>query len=733
MLGVATDGKYITFPANDGAPDLGSVTPDGEAKVITVTASGAGIETQAAPVMAPEDCDGETGWTEETADSMLAEAFRGLEEPGAGPGQPRHAELYGTPPTGTGTDPLTKVELSEFMPGSATLTSGLAASRAIDPGERTLTLFDELDTNQDGVLTRKEFAAREKPAAAHLAQSQNSVLHGAVRRKQYEGLLRSHIACQTEEAEVGDLKQLRSTVGETTTQLEGLQSQIAAAATAASQQFAKRMEEKVAVVQQSASDRLVYVEGKYEDALARARHAADTERTHELAKLRAEQEQSLLRLRAEYADRHTNETSHLLKERDEYKDKYENAERGMRLLRKDLGELQAVMARKTISKHEHDNVKAEAKKQRNLAEEYRKAEQAAIVQAKDAKARAQSDLWTAKKIEKDAKEATRKAVKATSVAQTEVEEAKRNATELVDKIGMELRVVKRLQETTARELENERSLRTIISVRQAAAISKVVNQNTKLKEQLKTVLRNTRPSKGAWVGVGGVASHLKGAAHEAHAHVTTAHAHEAQGHLTAAHRVGAAAHQAGAAAHASVALLTSARTEQTMMGGPQPGMPTMGPGSMHHMGGGPAGPMPHMGGGPETGGVTGMGEVAGLGPHQHQHQHHPQGASDVQWVEEKPAGEGVHSGVDTLGFSTQWKAYGQAGGGRIPGPDHPLATGFRPIPPPASRANGFGGGGGGGGGTPRAGGAVTERMRRAPPSGRRSGSRQTARAMTSAV
>jgi hypothetical protein len=306
------------------------------------------------------------------------------------------------------------VELSEFMAGSAALTAAANASRAIDPGERTRTLFDELDTNQDGVLTRKEFAAREKLAAAHLAQSQNSVLHGAVRRKPYEGTLRSHIACQTEQAEVGDLKQLRSTVGETTVQLEGLQSQIAAAATAASQQFAKRVEEKVAVVQQSASDRLVYVEGKYEDALARARHAADTERTHELAKLRAEQEQSLLRLRAEYADRHTNETSHLLKERDEYKDKYEEAEHGMRLLRKDLGQLQAVMARKTISKDEHDTVKAEAKKQRELAERYRQAEQKAIAQAKAAQATAQRDLDKAKQIEKAAKEATRKAVQATS-------------------------------------------------------------------------------------------------------------------------------------------------------------------------------------------------------------------------------------------------------------------------------------------------------------------------------
>ena len=169
------------------------------------------------------------------------------------------------------------------------------------------------------------------------------------------------------------------------------------------------------------------------------------------------------------------------------------------------------------------------------------------------------------------------------------------ATERVDAIGMELRIVKRLQETTARELENERALRTIISSRQAAAISKVVAENTKLKEQLETVLRNTRPSKGAWQAT-------------------------------------------------------------------------------------------------ETG--------------------------EVEWEEEKRPGQGVHSGVDTLGFSTQWKAYGQAGSKGLGG-DHPLTTGFRPIPPPASRVMGTGAVGVGSL-TPRAGGAVTERMRRAPTSGRRS-------------
>ena len=556
-------------------------------------AAAAAATTTDAATEAGDGAAAATRWTDDTADSMLAEAFQ---------------ELQAQPEP----DPLSRVELMEFGNGSSVALEAAArapTTSALD--ELPNTLFDELDTNNDGVLSRKEFAARKKMEAEHLAQSQRSVLDGTPRRKPYVGHMRVHIACQTEAAEVGDLQQLRTTVGETTTQLEGLQAQIAAAATSASQQFAKRVEEKVAVVQQTASDRLVYVEGKYEDALARARHSANTERTHELAKLRAEQDQALLNLRAEYADRHTNELAKLLRERDEYKDKYEEADHGMRLLRKDLGQLQAVMARKTISKDEHDTVKAEAKKYKELAERYRQAEQKAIREARAAQATAQRDLDKAKQIEKAAKEATRKAVQATSDAQKEVEDAKRMATERVDAIGMELRVVKRLQENTARELENERALRTIISSRQAEAIKKVVEQNTKLKEQMATVLKNTRPSKGAW---------------------------------------------------------------QTS----------------------------------ETG--------------------------EVQWAEEKPAGQGVHSGVDTLGFSTQWKAYGQAGSrlGAALDTEHPLTTGFRPIPPPASRAMGVAAGAGAGAAvTPRAGGAVTERMRRAPTSGRRSGQqRHTARAMT---
>ncbi len=521
--------------------------------------------------------DGGMTWADDTAESMLAEAFQGLQA------QPER-------------DPLNKVELLEFAEGSAALDA--VVGRAPPTPEATATpdpYFDVLDTNKDGVLSRKEFAARKRMAAAQLSHSQRSVTEGTPRRKPYVGTLRQHVGCQTDVAEVGDLQQLRSTVGETTMQLEGLEARISAAATSATQQFAKKVEEKVAVVQQSASDRLVYVESKYEDALARARHSAQTERTHELAKLRAEQEQALQRLQGEYAEKHANETSHLLRERDEYKGKYEEAEHGMRLLRKDLGQLQAVMARKTISKDEHDTVKAEAKRYKELAERYRQAEQKAIRESKTVQATAQRDLEQASQIEKAANAATARARQATSDAQKEVEDAKRMATERVDAIGMELRIVKRLQETNARELENERALRTIISSRQAAAISKVVAENTKLKEQLETVLRNTRPSKGAWQAT-------------------------------------------------------------------------------------------------ETG--------------------------EVEWEEEKRPGQGVHSGVDTLGFSTQWKAYGQAGSKGLGG-DHPLTTGFRPIPPPASRVMGTGAVGVGAL-TPRAGGAVTERMRRAPTSGRRS-------------
>ena len=286
--------------------------------------------------------------------------------------------------------------------------------------------------------------------------------------------------------------------------------------------------------------------------------------------------------------------------------KYEEAEHGMRLLRKDLGQLQAVMARKTISKDEHDTVKAEARKYKELAERYRQAEHKAIHDAQTAQDIAQRDLDKAKQIEKAAEDATRKAKQATSDAQKEVEEAKRVATQRIDAIGMELRALKRVQENTTRELENERALRSLISSRQATAIANIVAENTKLKEQLETVLRNTRASKGAW------------------------------------------------------------QTKET---------------------------------------------------------------GEVEWLEEKRPGTGLHSGVDTLGFSTPWKAYGRAGSRGGPGGDHPLTTGFRPIPPPASRAMGSGAAGAL---TPRAGGGpVTERMRRAPTSGRRSvGRGHLARAMT---
>ena len=523
-------------------------------------------------------------WKDDTAQSMLAEALDSM-----------RAE----PPA----DPHNPVALLEFADGSAALDAAIA--RAPSTPERG-TLFDELDTNHDGVLSRKEFSARKRMDAAHLSHSQRSVAEGTPRRTPYVGNLRRHVGCQTDVAEVGDLQQLRASVDETATHLEGLEGQIAAAATSATQQFAKKVEEKVAVVQQAASDRLLYVESKYEDALARARHSAHTERTHDMAKLRAEQEQAHLHLRREYADRHTNETSHLLRERDHYKGKYEEAEHGMRLLRKDLGQLQAVMARKTISKDEHDTVKAEARKYKELAERYRQAEHKAIHDAQTAQDIAQRDLDKAKQIEKAAEDATRKAKQATSDAQKEVEEAKRVATQRIDAIGMELRALKRVQENTTRELENERALRSLISSRQATAIANIVAENTKLKEQLETVLRNTRASKGAW------------------------------------------------------------QTKET---------------------------------------------------------------GEVEWVEEKRPGTGLHSGVDTLGFSTPWKAYGRAGSRGGPGGDHPLTTGFRPIPPPASRAMGSGAAGAL---TPRAGGGpVTERMRRAPTSGRRSvGRGHLARAMT---
>ena len=193
-------------------------------------------------------------------------------------------------------------------------------------------------------------------------------------------------------------------MSETPDKLEGLQTQISAAATSASQQFATRVEEKVAVVQAAASDRLLFVEGKYEDALARARHAADTERTHELAKLKAQQDEAMRRLNAEYEQKHTNETSHLLRERDEYKDKYEEAEHGMRSLRKDLARVMEGERRK-ISKEEYDTVKTEARKQRDLAERYKQAEKAALAEKEAARQTARTEIAKAAQGVKESAEA----------------------------------------------------------------------------------------------------------------------------------------------------------------------------------------------------------------------------------------------------------------------------------------------------------------------------------------
>ena len=85
-------------------------------------------------------------------------------------------------------------------------------------------------------------------------------------------------------------------------------------------------------------------------------------------------------------------------------------------------------------------------------------------------------------------------------------------------------------------------------------------------------------------------------------------------------------------------------------------------------------------------------------------------------MEEKPPGAGVHSGVDTLGFSQPWKSYGQAGG--VSAPSHPLTAGFRrPTPPLSSRDAGT---------------KLGSATLRAPSSGRRAHGRgsQSARAVT---
>ena len=485
------------------------------------------------------------GAAPDEADGMLAAAFTAVEA---------------TPPR----EDLAFVQLGEFASGSgaraAARDAPTTAALRQQPNEL---FFDELDTNHDGVLSRNEFAARRSMRAEHLAQSQSSVLPGAKRRSPYKPTLRLHAETQTEAAEVGDLQQLRATVSETTDKLEGLQTQISAAATSASQQFATRVEEKVAVVQAAASDRLLFVEGKYEDALARARHAADTERTHELAKLKAQQDEAMRRLNAEYEQKHTNETSHLLRERDEYKDKYEEAEHGMRSLRKDLARVMEGERRK-ISKEEYDTVKTEARKQRDLAERYKQAEKAALAEKEAARQTARTEIAKAAQVVKESAEAKRDAASATAAAHEEVEEVRRQAAEQVELLNRKLRAVTRAQSDTSRELENERALRSIISERQATAIKKVVAENTRLKEQMETLLRNTRPGRGAWTAS-------------------------------------------------------------------------------------------------ETG--------------------------EVAWVEEKPPGAGVHSGVDTLGFSQPWKSYGQAGG--VSAPSHPLTAGFRrPTPPLSSRDTG---------------------------------------------
>ena len=349
--------------------------------------------------------------------------------------------------------------------------------------ESAVSLADDLD-KRPGVTDRLARAAQ--------AQAEGRP------RSAFKGKLRQHAGTQTLEEEVGDLKQLRRTVAQTSQSLDGLGEQIATAASSASREYALKVEEKVKQVQDAASKRLSFVEKKYEKALLLARQAAGTERAHDLERTQAAQAEEIAKLRKEYEARHVAEIAHTIEERDTYKHKYEEQKEGLQRLNKEHKELVEEMSKRLVSKEEFDSTCAERdqlmKDLQSKTKEFNRAKlakEAAVEAEYAADKRCEAAEIAAKKAKREAGEETAAAVEkvASLTAHAERQQERMNAL---------LAASESQAAESRRELEHERQLRSIVSDRQSKAIEAVVKENARLKERLRQVLRNTQPGHGSW-------------------------------------------------------------------------------------------------------------------------------------------------------------------------------------------------------------------------------------------
>ena len=95
-----------------------------------------------------------------------------------------------------------------------------------------------------------------------------------IHRPPYIGRVRKHAACQSEQAETGELKLMRATAIDAQQQLAVMEERIEAAAVATNKLYAERLQERADSIQAQASNRLHHVEHRCESSIVRTRAAA---------------------------------------------------------------------------------------------------------------------------------------------------------------------------------------------------------------------------------------------------------------------------------------------------------------------------------------------------------------------------------------------------------------------------------------------------------------------------
>jgi hypothetical protein len=493
-------------------------------------------------------------------------------------------------------------------------TMAAASSSAQEGGDASLPGFRALDINGDGVLDPGEWVAggsAQQQEAVQQSPSEREILSrarrdattprmraatvssaGGARRAPFVGQMRKHMGTQTLVEEVGELKDLRRTVLQTSSTLEGLGDQIQIAASSTSREYQAMVERKVEEVQSAANDRLKFVESRYERALLLARQAAGTERTHDLAKINAAQVEEIDNLRREYERRHLEETAQTKRERDEYKHRYETEAEGLKVLRREYKQLREEMESRLVSKEEFDQTKAQRDKFQKELERVTHQHERALEAAKQAEQRMREAVRLQVEAEAEALRQQQKAAVATAAAADQVEQLRAEKERTVARLRSEKAAAQMDRAESQRELGHERGLRAIVSERQASTIEKVVRENHAVKEKLRRIMRNTQPGHGSW--------------EQGEVPPPSSAIIERGGLALLDSAVGSAPSAASAASR----LGTGAGWD----------------------------------GNAEDGATDGVAR------------------DGVHWVERRPAGEGLHSGVDSHGYSTHWKGYGHAGG-----------------------------------------------------------------------